>query len=319
MRVLIVSPAPPGSRVGNGVTALRMAGLLRNAGFDVKLRGGYEECGADFVFALHAFKSAEAVAAARAAAPTRPIVLVLTGTDLYEDIAQEPAARRSLEIADRLVILQPRAIEQLPSDVHEKTRLVLQSARAPRDVSPPDPEFFDLCVLAHMRPVKDPLLCARAAARLPADSKVRVLHVGSALDEASRLAAEAERARNPRFVWLGELGHSRSLEVLVRSRVLVMTSRNEGGPAAVTEAIACGVPVLSTRIPASEGLLGTDHPGFFDVGDEAALAQKIARCESDAEFLEELRTRSVELVASVDPCREQRDLRQLIAECAARS
>lgn len=314
MRILIVSPAPPGSRIGNRVTSLRMAGLLRQAGHEVKLRQEWQECGAELLIALHAMKSAATVAAARAAHPGLPIVLVLTGTDLYHDIDREPAARRSLDLSDRLVILQPKAIERLPQSVHAKTRLVLQSARAPRQVQAPDPEHFDVCVLAHLRAVKDPLLAARAARRLPANSRVRVVLVGGALDEPSRLLALAEVAENPRLEWLGDLGHGRALGVLARSRLLVLTSRSEGGPAAVTEAIACGLPVLSTRIPASEGLLGEDHPGLFPIGDEAALAALLTRCEGDASFLEELRARSLRLAESVDPCREQRDLCALVAE-----
>ena len=319
MRILIVSPAPPGSRVGNRVTALRMAGLLRCAGHEVKLRSVYEECAAQIVFCLHALKSAAAVREARAADLARPIVLVLTGTDLYQDIATEPEAQHSLELADRLVILQPRALERLPEAVHSKTRLILQSARAPRGAQPSDEAYFDVCVLAHLRPVKDPLLAARAARRLPAKSRLRVRLVGGALDEASRAEAEREAADNPRFEWLGELPRGEALRVLARSRLLVLSSRNEGGPAAVTEAIACGVAVLATRIPAAQGLLGDDHPGLFDLGDAQALAELLSRAEEDQAFLEELRARSRSLAASVDPRREQRDLEALITELTTRS
>jgi len=318
VQVLIVSPAPAGSRVGNRVTALRFAGLLRRAGHRVRVRGAYEDLGEDLLIALHARKSAPAIEEARRAHPGRPIVLVLTGTDVYGDIGHAPEADRSLELADRLVILQPRAAEELPQAVRARTRLILQSAKAPPGPHTPDPEHFDVCVLAHLRAVKDPLLAARAARGLPPSSRIRIRLVGGALDESSRAEAQAELARNPRLEWLGALPRGRALQVLASSRLLVLSSRNEGGPAAVTEAIACRVPVLSTRIPATEGLLGADHPGLYPPGDEAALRELLERSEREPKFYERLRRRSLELLGSVDPAREERDLIELIAELTER-
>ena len=57
------------------------------------------------MIALHARRSAASVAAWRAAHPQRPLVLVLTGTDLYRDIDSDADAQRSLQLADRLVVL----------------------------------------------------------------------------------------------------------------------------------------------------------------------------------------------------------------------
>ena len=140
------------------------------------------------------------------------------------------------------------------------------------------------------------------------------MHLGSALDEESRVAAEVEQRENPRFHWLGPKRHREALETLARSRLLVVTSRDEGGPTVVTEAIACGVPVLSTETPAATGLLGDDHPGLFPRGDERALAELLERCEGDAEFLARLRARSEAAQPSVDPRREAADLSSLLSE-----
>lgn len=317
MRILIVTPAGSGTRIGNRITALRMAALLRGLGHEVKLRGAYDEVGADVMIALHALKSADAMIAASARSPRLPSALVLTGTDVYGAIQSDARARHSLELADAIVVLQPRAMDELDANARAKTRLILQSAVAPRDAGEPDPAHFDVCLLAHLRAVKDPLLAARAARMLPATSRVRIVHVGSALDDAQRLAAEREMRENPRYQWLGAQRYGESLRVLARSRVMVLSSHNEGGPAVVTEAIACGVPVLSTRIPASEGLLGKDHPGLYPVGDAPALAQLLTRCEQNAAFLADLRARSVALQASVEPAREARDLRALLAQLIA--
>ena len=54
MRILIVTPAPPSSRKGNRVTALRWALLLRQLGHRVMLRNQYGDEEADLLVALHA-------------------------------------------------------------------------------------------------------------------------------------------------------------------------------------------------------------------------------------------------------------------------
>lgn len=313
MRIVIVTPARRGSRAGNRITSLRYAALLRGQGHEVRVRrqyDGQESC--DVLFALHAVKSAEAIRRSRAEAPERPIVLVLTGTDLYGEIDEPEQWRETLATADRLVVLQPRALDRIPPSLRARTRVILQSARPPRNPEPPDERHFDVCVIAHLRPIKDPLLTARAARLLPERSRVRVLHLGGALDEECQEAAEKEQLENPRFHWLGAKRHGETLATLARSRLLAVTSVDEGGPTVVTEAVACGVGVLSTHTPAAEGLLGNDHPGLFPRGDAPALADLLRRCEEEAPFLAELCARSEAARPSVAPRHEAADLRELL-------
>ena len=134
MKILLVTPAPPGSHKGNRVTALRWARLLRQLGHRIAVRGDYggERC--DLLIALHARKSAAAVEAYRAARPAAPLIVVLTGTDLYEDIHSDPAARRSLgdqldvrrmpELIDWRDARQPvAAVDQEPRVARERYRV----------------------------------------------------------------------------------------------------------------------------------------------------------------------------------------------------
>ena len=103
MRVLIVTPAPRGDRAGNRITALRWAGLLRSLGHRVRIAQHYVDQRCDLMIALHARKSADSIARF-----VGPRIVALTGTDIYGEM--DPAARRSLELADRIVALQPLAI-----------------------------------------------------------------------------------------------------------------------------------------------------------------------------------------------------------------
>ena len=312
MRILIVTPAEPGSRVGNRITALRQAALLRGLGHQVRVRAEYDDWPCDVLFALHARKSAAAIARSRREAPRRPIVLILTGTDIYQNLDSEPTALEALELADALGMLQARMLERIPAELRGKAHLVLQSAHPPEHLTAPDPEFFDVCVIAHLRPVKDPLLTARASRHLPASSLIRVRHVGRALDDAAREEVLREQRENPRFRWLGEKRHDETLAILSGSRLLSLTSKSEGGPAVLSEALACRIPILATRIPATEGLLGDDHPGLFPVGDERALAALLERSEAEPSFLAELRRKSEELSPAVSPEREVEELRKLL-------
>ena len=67
----------------------------------------------DVLIALHARRSAPSIAAWAEAHPDRPLVVVLTGTDLYRDIRTDASARRSLQLATRLVVLQEQGLLEL--------------------------------------------------------------------------------------------------------------------------------------------------------------------------------------------------------------
>ncbi len=316
MKILLVTPAPPGSRKGNRVTALRWARLLRQLGHRVAIRQQYSRERCDLLIALHARRSAPAVEAYRHAYPERPLVVALTGTDLYEDIRSDPAARRVLRLASRLVLLQPRGIDELANNLRAKARVIYQSAEAPRAGRSRRTGLFEVCVLGHLRPVKDPFRTAQAARLLPPSSRIRVLQVGSALTAVMAEQATAEAADNPRYRWLGDLPRPMALRVLARCRLLVLTSRLEGGANVVSEAIAAGVPVLSSHIAGSVGILGADYPGYFPVGDTASLAALLSRAETDPTFYGMLKAWCRKLQPLVRPARERNAWRQLLRELA---
>jgi putative glycosyltransferase (TIGR04348 family) len=314
MKILVVTPAPPGSRKGNRITARRWGRLLRELGHRVRLVEQYDGERCDLLVALHAGKSADSAARFGAGHPRRPLVVALTGTDLYDDIRTNPAAQRSLELADRLIVLQPLATEELQPALRPKVRVIYQSVPAFARSLQPRESFFDVCVMGHLRPVKDPFRTALAARLLPADSRVRVIHVGGALTPEMEAQAHNEERTNPRYRWLGEVPRRKALRILARCRLLSLTSRLEGGANVVSEAVTVGVPVVSSRIAGSVGLLGEDYPGYFPVGDTAALADLLRRAETDAAFLDDLTRRCRALRPQFEPAEERRRWRELLAE-----
>jgi putative glycosyltransferase (TIGR04348 family) len=241
-------------------------------------------------------------------------VVTLTGTDLYDEIHRDPSARKALELASRLVVLQPLGIEELPKELQSKTRVIYQSNEAPRLEKKSRRASFQVCVLGHLRPVKDPFRTALAARLLPASSRIRVVHLGAALSSDMARQARAEAKANPRYRWLGDLPRWKALRILARSDLLVVSSLLEGGANAVSEAIVAGVPVLSSRIAGSIGLLGDDYPGYFPVGDTQALAALLDRAETDAKFHRALKDWGRPLRPLFQPSRERETWRELLAE-----
>ena len=311
MTVQIVTPAPSGSRAGNRVTARRWAGLLRALGHRVRIETEYRGGRPDVLVALHAAKSHPSVRRFRERWPRAPLVVALTGTDVYLAIPRgHAAAHESLALADRLVVLQPLAIRALPEPERPKARVIRQSAPASR----PAPRGFEICVIGHLRPVKDPFRAALASRHLPPDSRLRLCHLGAALDDGMAARARAEERRNPRYRWLGERPRAETLWRLARARALVLSSRAEGGANVISEAIAAGTPVLASRIDGSVGLLGADHPGYFPVGDTAALARLLDRIDRDERFHRALAARSRRLAPLVRPEREAAAWRRLLEE-----
>lgn len=314
MKICLVTPAPTYSRKGNRVTALRWARILRELGHRVVITEKYQGERCDVLVALHARRSHASIVRFRRQHPELPLILALTGTDLYGDIHADASAQKSLEIADRFILLQPAGIEELSEHLRDKASVIYQSVTAPPGRFLPKKNVFEVCVLGHLRPVKDPFRAAMAARQLPTSSRIQVVHVGGALTDGMRIQADAEATANPRYRWLGELPRWQALRVLARSRMLVLTSQMEGGANAVSEAIACAVPIISSRISGSIGLLGEDYPGYFPVGDTQALADLLIRVETDAGFYQALQAWCEKLKPMVDPDSERRSWQNLLQD-----
>jgi len=115
------------SMSGNRVTAERWARILKNLGHDVSIVQKYDGKRPDMLIALHARRSYSSIARFRRRDLTRPVVLALTGTDVYRDLQQDVAARKSLELADRIIVLQPHALRQLARAQRKKAQVIYQS------------------------------------------------------------------------------------------------------------------------------------------------------------------------------------------------
>ena len=329
MKIVIVTPAPPGSRYGNRITALRWAKILRRLGNRVTILQRYDGTPHDLLVALHARKSHPSIVNFRRHNSSVPIIVALTGTDLYCDIRTNHRAQESLDRATRIVVLQPKAIEELRLSWRKKTRVIYQSVedkQAPTGVQSGSPKRsqnkaeaqtngnFDVCVIGHLRAVKDPFRTAMAARSLPDSSKIRVLQIGGARTAAMAKRAHREMDTNERYRWLDEQPQSRVRSILSKSSLCVLSSRSEGGANVLSEAIAASVPILASRVDGNVGILGKNYPGYFDVGNTSQLAQLLTRAETSPGYLAELKAWTKDLTILADPSREEQAWSDLINE-----
>lgn len=283
MKIALITPAAAGSLNGNRNTALRWARLLRERGHRVAISTQWDGAAADLMLALHARRSYVSICTFNEHHPNRPLIVALTGTDLYRDIRYDANAADSLARASRLIVLQERGALELAPELREKVDVVYQSARA-IPAPPPLMNVFEISVLAHLREEKDPFRSALALQFLPDDSRIQVRHYGKALVPELAQTAKQLMREQPRYRWLGERAHRVVAQRLARSRALVISSLMEGGANAASEAIVQGVPCIASDIAGNVGMFGRDYAGYYPVGDERALAALMLRLERDSTF-----------------------------------
>ena len=115
MKIALVTPASADSARGNWTTAARWATRLAELGHEVAIEQEWSG-GGEMLLALHAYRSLASIRRFRLErGPDAPLVVALTGTDVYRDLDRYPEARDALALATRFVTLQPAAIERLPA------------------------------------------------------------------------------------------------------------------------------------------------------------------------------------------------------------
>ncbi len=313
MRIALITPYGREHRNGNWHTAARWTRFLREAGHTVRVQVEWDDRPADLMLALHARRSFASIQSFAKAFPTRPLLVALTGTDLYRDIHEDRHAQQALELAHRLIVLQDHGPDELAVHLAAKTRVVYQSAP---DIArtPERPNLFDVLAIGHLREEKDPFRAALATAYLPENSEIQITHFGGALSDDMADTAEMAQTKLPRWTWAGDVPHKTVLKRLSRAHLLVISSVMEGGANVICEALAADVPVLASHMPGNIGMLGEDYPGYFPVGDERHLARLLSMAEDDPGFYANLLKYGRLRRSLMRPEHEASRLRQIVAE-----
>ena len=287
MKIILVTPGKKQSKTGNRTTALRWARLLRGIGHKVTLQTDWQGTPGDMMIALHAWRSASSIERFRQRFPGRPLVVALTGTDIYRYRHSHPQETlRSMERADALVCLHDLVYRALPEPYRRKLHVIHQSAAPLKRSRRPSARSFDVCVVGHLREEKDPFRTAYAVRSLPEQSRLRVIHLGKAHNDEWAEQARTEMEINPRYHWRGEVGAWQVREQFLKTHVLVHSSIMEGGANVISEAVVAEVPVIASDIDGNVGLLGEDYPGYYPVKNTGELCALLQRAETEQGFLQ---------------------------------
>ncbi len=279
-RVLIVTPALASANNGNWQTAWRWQRMLRSH-FDVSIDQQWNGQTVDVLLALHARRSApsiEAWAQARGAShAAQGLGVVLTGTDLYRDVAVDASAKRSLKLAKHLVVLQECGPDGLAPSQQAKTRVIFQSTST-RQTLHKTQAHLRVLMVGHLRDEKSPQTLFEAARLLRDSPDIFIDHIGEPIDAALGQQASETQALCPNYRYFGGLAHEATRRHIQRAHLLVHASKMEGGAHVVMEAVCSGTPVLASRIAGNVGMLGASYPGYFAHGNTRQLAELLRRC-----------------------------------------
>ena len=322
MKIAIFSAATRETRSGNWVTASRWQRQLRSAGHRVAIihdKGELDDCDADVLIGLHARRAGPAILRFKKLHPDRKVIVALSGTDIYRDLSptrklHSATAIKALDVCDHIILLQPLMAIRLKPKWRSKSSVVMMDVVKEKSLRKRAVDnSLDVCVVGHLRYEKDPLRAAMAVRDFPPNLSVHVTHAGGALSDSFLSRANREARQNENWNWLGSVTYSEVQKLMRSSDLLVNTSRAEGAPNVLFEAIGFRLPIIASKIDGHVGVLGKDYPGYFKVGDTAALRNLLARCATDAKFYQQLLNSIDALAKKYRPGSELKSLLETIA------
>lgn len=130
--------------------------------------------------------------------------------------------------------------------------------------------------------------------QVAAQTQWRVLFIGTADDNASWTRRMA--SCSPNLHWIPAVPHEELPQYLTRARTLVLPSSGEGHPKAILEALACGVPVVATRVSGIQELVQHRQTAYLCQPDAQDLQRGIAAVLADRTLQEQLRIHGRELI-----------------------
>jgi glycosyltransferase involved in cell wall biosynthesis len=102
-----------------------------------------------------------------------------------------------------------------------------------------------------------------------------------------------------RWRWFQTVPHERVMEIMVESDVLVLPSLSEGFGLVVTEALACGLPVIVTPNVGASDLVCDGREGFVvPVCSAEAIADRLNALDRDRELLTHM-SQNAQLIAEM--------------------
>jgi glycosyltransferase involved in cell wall biosynthesis len=169
-----------------------------------------------------------------------------------------------------------------------RARWYLTENPAPDDMFalPRRPVPGRLLLPASVIPRKDPVTLIRALALARRELPHLHLQIAGRTNEAAYLqtaqAACQELGLTGQVTFLGMQGQADMRRLYSEAELVVLSSREEVSPMSAIEALAAGIPVVTTRAGGAGNIVADGCTGYVvDVGDAPALARAICRALAD--------------------------------------
>jgi glycosyltransferase involved in cell wall biosynthesis len=223
----------------------------------------------------------------------RPLVVTCMGSDLLLAPTQSWKSYVKVQLAMRMASLVTVNAGHLAAAAvrlgasAERVARVVQGVfpdiyyPAQRPATPAEPVVLSTRQLHPIYRLDDLL---RAAARLAGQGQRFRLHIAGGGPEEPKLRTLARQlGLDERVEFLGHLEGERALAAAYqRADVYATVSESDGASVALLEAMACGLPVVASDIPASrEWLTAGSENALVPVGDDAAIANGLAQLLRD--------------------------------------
>jgi glycosyltransferase involved in cell wall biosynthesis len=178
---------------------------------------------------------------------------------------------------------------------------------------------FEICYVGKLEDIKNPETALEAFAEV-ADGSSRFTILGDGPLRERLIERTRNLSVSGEVVFQGVVPREDVYRFLARSDVLISTSRGEGLPVAVLEAMACRCPVvLSDIAPHREIAAGSDWIPLIPVDDFQGFAREIQRFRRmSQEQRDEIGSHCRQLVESRFPLKAMHDKYQLIYQAVCR-
>lgn len=152
--------------------------------------------------------------------------------------------------------------------------------------SDPQTYAYDVVYVGRLTYQKDPSRLVRVFAKLcERVPNATLAVVGTGEEEAQTKALCEELSLSERVHFLGY--RSNPLKILSDAKVMLMTSRWEGTPMCALEAMALGVPIVSTPVDGLKDLIQNGENGYWEEDDDR-LADRLAEIITQKDVAERM-------------------------------
>jgi glycosyltransferase involved in cell wall biosynthesis len=238
--------------------------------------------------------------------------IVMTEHGLHQ-LKERPAYRRSASFycrfASDITVVEPtqaqyfrtelsvplRKIHYIPNGVSTSVRTSAGVANARRTLGLDD-NLFAFFNVGRMNPVKDLGTLLTAFSLLPSETRgrSRLFMVGDGPDRGMLEARRDSLGLHDHVKFLGARNDVANL--LIAADAFVMSSRTEGLPMALLEAMASGVPCVATEVGGIPELLGDQRGLLVPPGDPERLAEAMTSITRSENLRAQLSSKALERV-----------------------